>query len=273
MRLHIRSTFRTVRRVVATEAPAAAQNLGRDLQRRRVRLAVTRPAVFYHIACMGNWEQVVTEQLDLLARVGLAGRVDGAILGTLPQMRKCVDLARRHGITLGAHFRDSDVNHYEAPTLDQLQDWARAHRRGAALYFHTKGVSEPDDVGKIAWRQLMQQHVIERWRRNLDMLRAADAVGVGWYDDHPHFCGNFWLARADWLVGLPPIHRYQQEHPNLRILDQPWERMACERWLGARPGIRVVSLACRNKQLWLDHIATDLLHNAPATPVPRPILR
>jgi len=271
MPLYIKSTFRTVRRVVGTAAPAAAQTLGRDLQRRRVRLELARPAVFYHIACMGNWEDVVIEQLDLLARVGLGDRVDGAILGTPVQIRRCIDLAKQRGITLGMHFSHLEMNHYEAPTLDALQNWARTHRRSAALYFHTKGVSDPRGTGRIAWRHLMQRHVIDRWRQNVEMLHAADAVGVGWYDDHPHFCGNFWLARADWLASLPPIRRYQQEFPNLRILDQTWERMACERWIGARPGIRVVSLACRNKQLWLDHIATELLQNAPATPVPRPV--
>jgi hypothetical protein len=269
MPLYIKSTLRTVRRVVGTDAPAAAQTLRRDLQRRRVRLEVSRPAVFYHIACLGNWEDVVAEQLDLLAHVGLSGRVDGAILGTPVQIRRCLDLAQQRGMTLGAHFSDIDMNRYEAPTLDAMQNWARAHRRSAALYFHTKGVSEPSDAGRTAWRHLMQRHVIERWRQNLQMLQAADAVGVGWYDDHPHFSGNFWLARADWLASLPPIHRYQQEHTNLRILDQPWDRMACERWIGARPGIRVVSLACRNKQLWLDSVASELLQNAPPTPVAR----
>jgi hypothetical protein len=267
MPLYIKSTWRTVRRTVQTAAPAVTQSLWRDLQRRTVRLEVSRPTVFYHIACMGSWAQVVVEQLDSLAGVGLQGTVTSAILGTPEQVQTCIDLASQRGITLRVGYSHPDLKQFEAPTLEAVRRWARNHRNGAALYLHTKGVSRPPGPGKKAWRQLMERHVIQCWRENMSMLKNVDAVGVGWYDDNPHFSGNFWLARADWLASLPPIGRYQQKYPDLKTLGCSWDRIACERWLGSRGGIRIVSLACRNKELWKDQVVTGILESAPATPV------
>lgn len=205
--------------------------------------------VFYHIACFNNWLGVFKEQMELLRFVNLKW-INCCVIGSLLEAQMVQDLASDgHDIFM----RILSVNHegWENPTLFEI--WKHAQRSNeAVLYFHSKGVSQPDDKHKPYWRQLMQKHVIAQWRRNLEYLNGVDAVGVNWTDNpmFPHFSGNFWMARCDWLRKLPDPREYITKHKELTVGGWPWERMSGEMWLGSKPGIKIQSLECRNEVHW-----------------------
>jgi hypothetical protein len=216
---------------------------GRAVDRRSRFCGFTAFAAFYHIAAMGNWQEVVLEQKRITDAVGL--RPQCLLLGSDDDAA----WARKQG--LDVRWVLSDLSQYETPTLERLHDWCFNNRDGAVLYFHTKGVSNPQHVGKRFWRWLMMEHVVARWEYNLKRLELVDLVGVCWQDSPwmPHFSGNFWMARADWVSVLrhPRAHR---DTGGPSVCGNPWERMHAELWIGSEPWHSVDSLVCRNEIIW-----------------------
>ena len=200
-------------------------------------------ACFYHVACMGHWREVVREQMALLERVGVKPRA--FVLGSAED----AEWVAAQGIeVLG---RDERLDLYELPTLQAAYEWARVNPTGAVLYLHTKGVSAPGDPNKRPWRELMMEALVGCLPHNLALLTRYDMVGVDWQNSptFPHYSGNFWLARADWLASLDDPATYQASRTE-KVADQPWRRMFAEMWLGSRPWHAMKSLVCSDRNLW-----------------------
>ncbi len=195
-------------------------------------------ATFYHIAAMNNWQEVVWEQLSLLAFCEIKD-VTACVLGSIKDALWARWRARSMGITMHVPFVNENLFEYESPTLTQAYLWAKDNQKGAVLYLHTKGVSAPGDPSKAQWRRAMQKLVVASWKENLSRLAVADIIGTSWQHnrDFPHFSGNFWMARADWLSRLqdPRFYRTSRD-PNFGgMAGQSWWRMHCETWIGSQP--------------------------------------
>ncbi len=211
-----------------------------------------KPEVFYHVACMGNWVEVVIEQLRLLAYAGIT-RATAAVLGEEDQVDTVNRIAESCGVDLAVKFASPDTKLCEMPTLTLLDDWCKARTSAdPVMYLHTKGVSQPNDLVKKAWRRLMQRHVVWDWRANVERLKLCDAVGVDYQNGNmPHFSGNFWLARSDWIETLPRPMDYRLSRPDFNWAGHSWRgRMYAETWLLSRPWHHIESLACQNENIW-----------------------
>jgi hypothetical protein len=226
----------------------------RMAERRRHFVAPTPLRVWYHVAAIGNYRDVVREHAAIFSAVGL-------------DPTACV-VGNRAGANhvrsiMPVVYHSESVQEYETATLQRLWQHCCKNPTGSVLYAHTKGVSAPNDPGKAAWRRLMDRHVIGNWRENLQKLALYDMVGVDWQDSetHPHFSGNFWMARADWIARLdsPETHR-AKGGPS--IVGQPWDRMHAEMWLGSRAYHHVESLCCRNVVLWPGECVFPFLGNS-----------
>lgn len=206
---------------------------------------------FYHVACMGSWRTVFQEQCQLFEDCGL--KAEAHVLGSAEDFEFVSQ-------KMTAFHSGTGFDHYETPTLQALYEWSRENPEGAALYLHTKGVSQPSSKGKQAWRMLMEENLVRPWKRNLQDLAVFDMVGVNWMNspDYPHYCGNFWMARCDWINSLPA----PQEHRDAGgpwICDNPWERMHAELWIGCRPWHRRKSLIGEDENLWEGQRVFELL--------------
>ena len=198
--------------------------------------------VFYHVACMNNWREVFDEQADTFDRLGLA-----PVAGVLGSEDDAEYVAERMKVA----YLSPTLTEYEVPTLELAWEWAKRNPDAAVMYAHTKGVSNPTDANKPAWRSLMTRYVIEAWEANVERLAEYDAIGVDWQQSaiHPHFSGNFWLARADWLKQLNSPTEYRAKG-GPTIAGNAWERMAAEVWIGSKPFHHVESLCCTDTNLW-----------------------
>ncbi len=207
-------------------------------------LAVQPPLVVYHVAAMGNWEQVVREQLRLLRDVELtsvrATHVGGGQEWLLEE-------ARRIGVALTLVRSDPNTDHYETFAMLEVERLAKVeHTNTPILYLHTKGVSNPAHIGKALWRRTMEDYLVRRWRENLlHLTDGYDAVGVNWHQHgEQHFSGNFWLAHPDWIRRLPDYVGYHAA--------KQFVRYSCEMWIGAQQWCRAYSLACADHPMWVD---------------------
>lgn len=205
--------------------------------------------VVYHAAGMGPdwyWKSVVSEQLALLREVGLS-HVRATYVGQ--GVEWFVAEAERCAIALNLVRADTNTDHYETFALLEVERLAKEERTDRPImYLHTKGVSAPHHVGKLKWRKFMEYHTVRQWQRNLTALADHDCVGVDWIDGvgHScgHFCGNFWIATADWIRRLPDFWGYHNARDRVRF--------SCESWIGSNPSVRPHSLVCRNQTLWYD---------------------
>lgn len=217
-------------------------------ERQKVRRVPQPFRVFYHIACLNHWREVVAEQLRLAGHVRLSV-IFCTVLGSPADVAWCVHEAGSHSVALSVVHRSEALDEYETPTLVKLREWAVSNPSGAVLYWHTKGVSavsEHDRKIKAQWRRLMQRYLIGRWRKVLVELAVHDIAGVAWQSspDFPHFAGNFWMARCDWLSNLDDPYHYRQYRTNAeRVLGgHKWIRMHAEMWLGSRAWHHVKNL-------------------------------
>ena len=198
-----------------------------------------KPMVVYHVAEMGNWRDVVNQQLKLLRAVELHKDVRITFVGNNLVWLK--DRCIVHGVQAEVVRHDPNVAHFETLAMLEIEKIAKTTDR-PILYFHTKGVSNPGHSQKTDWRRVMEEWVIRRWRENLTHLKDHDAVGVSWWEHgEQHFSGNFWMANSNWIRRLPDFTAYHER--------KGYQRFSCEMWIGSAEWCKAYSLGCRNEIL------------------------
>ena len=138
---------------------------------------MTKVAVFYHCAKLGEYKKIDKEIMSAL---------------------------RESGILKDAIFIKNECSHvdeYEFPTLEMLKDFAERYDY-KILYIHTKGATNENEC--IAeWRKCMIYFLIERWKDCVAKLEGADTVGVLRTNDPcDHYKGNFWWSKSSHIRKL-----------------------------------------------------------------------
>lgn len=101
---------------------------------------------------------------------------------------------------------------FEFGTLELLRQSLRPG--WAVLYHHSKGVTQPQDTFHHTHRRTMERHLVWEWRKCVRALECGcDAVGINLVHEERRpvlpgtfFAGNFWWARSDYAMSLPPIN-------------------------------------------------------------------
>ena len=204
------------------------------VSRRRSAIENYNFMAFYHIAAMNNWKDIVIEPKNICDKLNIS-----PMCGVLGSNK---DLEWVKSIGLKVEYHNTNIHKYETPTLKILYDWSKQNPNGRVLYFHTKGASAPQIIGKKYWRWLMNEQVIVNYKDNLKRLDIADILGVSWMNGwYAHFAGNFWMARCDWINTLEdPMDHQERNGPY--VGGNPWKRMSAELWLGSKPYHHVDSL-------------------------------
>jgi hypothetical protein len=183
-------------------------------------------AHFYHCFTGGSWTEPVLEHVDALVEADFRSPVYLGLVGAELWRGAASDVFEPLLDVRVAVEADSG---FEQVTLAAVRRYAMEHD-GAVCYAHTKGAADVSDF-RAKWRRSMTRLLISDWRGNLAHLEEFDAVGSHWLTpEHfpgfesefgegiPFFGGNFWMARCDYLRGLP--------EPSER------SRFDAERWIG-----------------------------------------
>ena len=208
---------------------------------------------FYHISMMPGWELIVQEQLEV-CKVANVEEVFSCVLGSKEDLARLVKLAEVIGVRLVILDHKESLDYYERPTLREVWKWSKANPTGMVVYFHTKGVSNPADHHKRHWRRLMMKNVVWDWKECQRQAAVADVVGCAWQEsaDYPHFCGNIWVSRCDWLNKLQDPEEYRLSRPDFQWAGvHSWRnRMHVETWLGSIGWHHVGERVGMSVQLW-----------------------
>lgn len=118
------------------------------------------------------------------------------------------------------NYSDSP-NTFEIPTLKIMHEWS--HRQDAAiLYLHTKGVSYSKRSSYLSviesWIEVMLRALVDKWKDCVNLLKRVQVVGTFYRGQRryrtgmkyqgrleeigPHFSGNFWWSRSDYVSTL-----------------------------------------------------------------------
>lgn len=164
--------------------------------------------IVYHIATLGNWEEIVHEQIDTLERSGLGDACDSltvTIVGTE------IEKVYQHFSNLNFYHKvklihaSQNLHQYEFPGIEMVLQIAHNNPNARILYIHSKGVthhgSSREQPSRF-WRRYMEYFVIERWEDCIHALDEADVCGVDWtlsVSGLPFFAGNFWWGRGEYI--------------------------------------------------------------------------
>lgn len=178
----------------------------------------------YYICCIGNYLQIVKEQLESLTRSGLWKRTNKLVCFICQYKHEIMDLFQPFLSKL--QIISTSENKYEKYALENFRSYMPPPSTLYYLYyFHTKGVS----------RDLEKEKIYHERRRNLDFFileqyeiclfwldRQYDAVGTA-LSLYPavHFSGNFWWTTSRHLSRLSPTLRDTYYAPEMYICSDP----------------------------------------------------
>lgn len=123
----------------------------------------------------------------------------------------------------------------ELPTMHFMQEWASKHPDWYICYWHAKGVTHQPDRLHVNWRKCMERIVIQNWKQCVkDLDSGFDSVGAHWLTPErfgaivkaPFWGGNFWWAKARFIMTLPPLRK------NSECREQDFD---AESWIGWGP--------------------------------------
>jgi len=205
------------------------------------------PIVFYHIACSWpetrysrpatKWREIVKEQIQQWKQseliksayfyIGINGTREeyDEACSMLPNISYC-------------WYNGFDAA-WEIPTINRMVEIIKDISDDTPIcYHHTKGVSwcKRDN---IKWRQAMQWYCIENWEKCIEYLKDVDACGAFLRIDkrwNPHFAGNFFWAKSEYLKTLP------------RITDQSL-RVNAELWINSNNNMTAVNFTGEQRNL------------------------
>lgn len=102
---------------------------------------------------------------------------------------------------------------FEDVTLRKVRSWCLGNPDWAVLYVHTKGAYHPWPQND-QWRERMTGELLGNWRAHVQALECHDTSGQFWRSPEdepgevpwgPHYAGNFWWARSEYLARLPEL--------------------------------------------------------------------
>ena len=178
--------------------------------------------IFYHIACINNWRDLVRDQFVKLLFSGLyekAVRVHCFIVVTNPgEVAEVSTYLRSFGAKVSVEnwviFSDPSGAD-EWFTLSKMKTFVEPLDR--VLYIHSKGVTRASSPTKLAnvmdWRDVMDYHLIYRHEHCFEMLKRFETVGINYMGSPPHFSGNYW-----WCTGAHILTLSDEKSPSETFL-------------------------------------------------------
>jgi hypothetical protein len=191
--------------------------------------------IYYHVFLIGNWLEIMKEQINTLIKSGLYENCCIKI-GALHEPRDEEQPAILKSYlkkydNIHIQFLKENTGFAESETLSVMKDDCDAFNKNRnILYIHTKGVTQyqTEKQTPVAnWRRMMEYFLIENWKECiLKLNNGYDCCGIN-HQTHAGniygevqkihiFNGNFFWANSDYIKKLDKKilfeHRYSSEN-------------------------------------------------------------
>ena len=143
----------------------------------------------------------------------------------------------------------------ERVTLQLLFDHCTKNRYDRVFYIHSKGTYHPSDENDLLRRNLMKA-VVACWR--LNGVAGSDVCGLRASPlPHPHYSGNMWLARCDYISKLHAPLTFEQamdlatqeRRPRCHPAFVGSSRFSQEHWVLSHPSVIVSDVLPMSRQV------------------------
>ena len=160
--------------------------------------------IYYHIAEIGNWENIVNEQLALIKKSGLYKKCDEIRIGFLGNKKNIFKFINDK---IKLVYHSNNIKEYEHPTINSLLKFSKKSKKKCyILYIHNKGSSNKicnNINGQNYWRQLMNYWMIEQHNKCIHYLNGKFLTcGINKDINNTHYSGNFWWANSKYIKNL-----------------------------------------------------------------------
>ena len=172
--------------------------------------------LYIHTPNLPGWEYIFMEYVSKLLTSKLIYVVDEVhicVNGDPSNMMHILDPLVHMSNKFIPRQVNLDAAKWEWPTLSTLHQDILAEDTPAYIgYVHLKGLNRKSvyDQKVFDWRQYLAYWTIERWQDCFKTLGSVspniDAVGVNWMNNPwPHYSGNFWWAKSEYIKTLKPL--------------------------------------------------------------------
>jgi hypothetical protein len=162
----------------------------------------TRPIYgVYFICCMGNYLNILKNQVDKLIESGLYHQSHLILCFVCNQTNECLSFLQNYN---KMQIISTSENLYERFAINNYKSYL-PNSSYHLYYMHTKGISQ---TGKCFddWRNLCDYFTISKWRLSVELLTYYDCVGTNLKNfPKKHYSGNFWWSKSEHLNKLKNI--------------------------------------------------------------------
>lgn len=153
---------------------------------------------------------IMDEQMRALEVSGLAGAAQELIIGCTVEDEF---LVRKIAPKRAMIVINPSGSRSELPTYSHLRAWLPGNPEKYVFYHHAKCATRFDPLCQT-WRRCMTMYCVHRWNVCVHSLNLGfDAAGAHWLTPEqwpalvksPFFGGNFWWAKASFLLTLPAL--------------------------------------------------------------------
>jgi hypothetical protein len=162
---------------------------------------------FHHICFLNNGEDIANEQINKIKVSGLYDATTTIFCTLLGDIPPSFVLPEKYEII----HKSPVLITSERTILEYMYNFSK-ETNGKYWYIHTKGVTRYGTnfyKNVESWRRYMEYFVLIRWRQCIADLDNYEVAGVSYtIKPKPHFSGNFWWSRGDYIQKNPTDFDY-----------------------------------------------------------------
>jgi hypothetical protein len=195
--------------------------------------------IYYHIADLWGWQQLVNEKINLMKQVGLwhaASEIHLLMHYSQQAFESWASQFLSDNRVVLKYFENSARPLGECYSNRYIwYDCANTQENFYLLRFHTKGLYHrtlPHWPVAEKWNQYIDYFNIERWTDCVQALDDGyDTAGTNWWEPK-HYSGNVWWAQSNYIRRLPlfPLPHLINFRKNLHFALS--NRHDAEHWIG-----------------------------------------
>ena len=185
--------------------------------------------IFIHLCNYGdNWKTIISSQISQILNSGLYDKCEHIFYGC-----SCDNCEEELKLFLKNYKKISKLppqpNYvHENMTVNCLIEFSKQQEDNVyILYLHSKGVTG-QSVHQNYWRDYMMNYSVNEWEICVNLLNNDyNTVGVNYrrifFKDIPHYSGNFWWGRSDYIKKLDYIDESKIRNrlmAELKLLDK-----------------------------------------------------